>query len=491
MQYDLKRAVKANSVFIWIFSGLLSLTAYINGGVNYGIKALVATSVTALIATLICFIPLSLSVKSEIVVFLPFFASVGMSIVNGGVARMFNIYILALVMQALYFNYKRMIAVGGFISVFLTGLYLIKPQFLIDPGMGLGDFVPRIGALISVYFVLILLSKWGQETVKSAEFEAEKSVKALQALNALFEDITHSSKQLKETSNSCSMKMKDNKASNEAIISAIKELALSVEDAASSVSHINNGVTTSGEQVDQTYHMMQQLNGIFLGLKGAFSESGQSMTVMGSAIFEMNASMTESFDTIKVLSDRMRDIQNHLDGIVRIAAQTNLLALNASIEAARAGEHGRGFSVVAEEIRKLSIESTIFADDIRKITGQLMLATKSAMQTAEVGQSAMNDGIEAMSQLDKQFGKVQKDFIIVDQNLSKESVLIQQAHVEFSKIEDSISNIAAILEENSAHFEEIASRVEIQTEITMEVTDEVAGISRIGEQLYDKVNYNR
>ncbi len=88
--------------------------------------------------------------------------------------------------------------------------------------------------------------------------------------------------------------------------------------------------------------------------------------------------------------------------IQQIASQTNLLGLNAAIESARAGEHGRGFSVVAEEVRKLSDQSNQSAKDIKAMLQQLKESMEAVIhntqQTAAIttGQNAAVQSITNM-----------------------------------------------------------------------------------------------
>ncbi|WP_026183910.1 PrpR N-terminal domain-containing protein [Desulfitobacterium hafniense] len=107
----------------------------------------------------------------------------------------------------------------------------------------------------------------------------------------------------------------------------------------------------------------QVLSELYSGLE----QSASFVEELAASSEELAASSQESSAIAQTTTQEMEGITEILDVLRRVAQQTNLLGLNAAIEAARAGEHGRGFSVVAEEVRKLADESNRSAKNIEQM----------------------------------------------------------------------------------------------------------------------------
>jgi uncharacterized protein YukE len=105
--------------------------------------------------------------------------------------------------------------------------------------------------------------------------------------------------------------------------------------------------------------------------------SSQEMAANSASLHTKLGSLKKSSQATMHSLQKTDDI---LTFIKNIAANTNLLGLNASIEAARAGESGRGFSVVAEEIRKLSYTSSASVQEIKNVLDQIKTETLSIEQ---------------------------------------------------------------------------------------------------------------
>lgn len=138
-------------------------------------------------------------------------------------------------------------------------------------------------------------------------------------------------------------------------------------------------------------------------IEGLLGRTSDNLAGMVSVVDNATQSSFKAVSEMDDVSGKVQEIKEILEDIDFIASQTNLLALNASVEAARAGEAGRGFSVVAEEVSKLSERSDLASDRIRSmikdIEGRVEEAAGRLRERAEsdVGSAkGSKEGVETL-----------------------------------------------------------------------------------------------
>lgn len=135
-----------------------------------------------------------------------------------------------------------------------------------------------------------------------------------------------------------------------------------------------NGIIIGGISIAKSLETQYELMTSAESLSSSLEEISASITDVATKAQALATSHYKVVDSVTEANNAIGETDQVLNFIRDIASQTNLLGLNAAIEAARAGENGRGFGVVAEEIRKLSKNSS---DAVKSVIDILQKINKS------------------------------------------------------------------------------------------------------------------
>lgn len=123
-----------------------------------------------------------------------------------------------------------------------------------------------------------------------------------------------------------------------------------------------------------------KMNSLAENLSSSLQEISKVVTQISTSVQELVTSNTMVLKMAYATKEETEKTDEILNFLNNIARQTNLLGLNAAIEAARVGEYGRGFDVVAQEIRQLSISSSESMKKIEVILNQVKALVKDTLE---------------------------------------------------------------------------------------------------------------
>ena len=348
------------------------------------------------------------------------------------------------------------------------------PLFQVDFGGTVRNvLICTIGLLLSnasIIFNMIISNK----IIDTAEKKEEEAINALATITKVFEESKEGfsiGKRLSESADSAKSSVSEigelyrflvleaNNLSSESVTikNASNQIAVQATRMKESVHEQNSSITETSAAMTEISANISNINGIANKRRAGMNEIVNALDAQLALIREI----VEQVEKVRQASDGIAAFVNTVDSI---ASQTGLLAMNASIEAAHAGTLGKGFSVIAQEIRKLSEETTKNAaliSDTLKTNTEIVNATTNSVSSfadhtkkssAEIKTTiqAIEEILAGISEMDTGTQEVMKSLQTIVDEAHLNAELVANVTTEITQQSTAINNISTFAAEMEA-----------------------------------------
>ena len=246
---------------------------------------------------------------------------------------------------------------------------------------------------------------------------------------------------------------------------------ISLDEIAGSTENTAEAVTSQSDMTGQIQELLEHTGDLAMNAQKT-TEDLKCVVVDGKHLSDNLQEQSDLVDqnigriseTVQLLVENVQKVSGITDSIFNISSQTNLLALNASIEAARAGEAGRGFSVVADEIRKLAEETKSSTEKITAIINELTTVTNKTQAEIEESVEAIKIQRNHVLKVNESFSQVENSMLGLQSDVTSMSQKVESVLESNKQIVDSIFLLSETSQEVSMSALNCKSRINSTTE---------------------------
>lgn len=341
-------------------------------------------------------------------------------------------------------------------AIWIAAIIFLFPQFFTI------DFKETIAAIcigsiafLGSNFAILLLNKQKDKINEKAIEEQKSTEKSLATIRNVLNQTSENIEIGNELSNQVSS-LADSFDGIKNLYSFLNQESKNLAEKASNINSSSEQVKNHVKEMQQNVLTQTKSLGMTSKAISDISESidnisviadkrRSSMTEMEQAVHMQQEKISELVNEVKKVSDSTASILSFVTTVNDVASRTGLLAMNASIEAAHAGTLGKGFSVIAQEIRKLSDETNRNAAGIEdeishivELVSQASVAAQNCINYTNTSNESLNSTIQGIEEI---LSAVKEMSAGVNAVLETLTNIVNDSHTSNELVEKSVAEI--------------------------------------------------